>query len=143
MINHVNHQCKRDAVEKSLILPICRADERTANCCGVKVAIVKQIRRESRQRHYVELKPYIFDKVHIFSPQRPPALPRSKLFSRVTDSTYTGQHITERRGHTTMTRVGFEHMIPVTERSNTARGHWDRHNRNFTLIKSTGLPTGK
>jgi hypothetical protein len=27
LINHVNHQCKQDAVEKSLILPICRADE--------------------------------------------------------------------------------------------------------------------
>jgi hypothetical protein len=29
-INQVNHQCKQ-GVEKSLILPICHADERTAN----------------------------------------------------------------------------------------------------------------
>jgi hypothetical protein len=28
MINHVNHQCKQEAVEKNLILPICHADER-------------------------------------------------------------------------------------------------------------------
>jgi hypothetical protein len=44
MINHVNHQCKQEAVEKCLILPICCADERTANCCRVSVATVKQIR---------------------------------------------------------------------------------------------------
>jgi hypothetical protein len=41
MINRVNHQCKREAVKKSLVLPICRAGERTANCCGVKVVTVK------------------------------------------------------------------------------------------------------
>jgi hypothetical protein len=80
MINHVNHQCKQDVVEKSLILSICHADERTANYCGVSVATVKQIRRESRERNYAELKPYIFDKVHMFPPHLP-ALPRSKLFS--------------------------------------------------------------
>jgi hypothetical protein len=27
---------------------------------------VKQIRRESRERNYAELKPYVFDKVHMF-----------------------------------------------------------------------------
>jgi hypothetical protein len=46
MINHVNHQCKQEALEKCLILPICCADERTANYVGVSVDIVKQIRRE-------------------------------------------------------------------------------------------------
>jgi methylthioribose-1-phosphate isomerase len=66
MINHVNHQCKQEAVEKSLILPICRADERTANYYGVSVAAVKHIRQESRRRNYAKLKPYIFDKVHMF-----------------------------------------------------------------------------
>jgi hypothetical protein len=65
MINHVNHQCKEEAVEKSLILPVCRADERPANYCVVSVATVKQIRRESREKNCAELKPYIFDKVHI------------------------------------------------------------------------------
>jgi hypothetical protein len=50
MINHVNSQCKQ-AAEKSLILPICRADEKTANCCGVSVSTVKQVRRESRERN--------------------------------------------------------------------------------------------
>jgi hypothetical protein len=63
----VNHKCKQETAEKSLNLPICRADERTANYCGVTVAIVKQIRRESRERNYAELKPYIFNKVHISS----------------------------------------------------------------------------
>jgi hypothetical protein len=65
MINHVNHQCKQDAVEKSLILPICRAE--TANYCRVSVTTVKQIRRVSRERNYAELKPYTFDKVHMSS----------------------------------------------------------------------------
>jgi hypothetical protein len=32
MINHVNHQYKQEAVEKSLILHIFRADERTVKC---------------------------------------------------------------------------------------------------------------
>jgi hypothetical protein len=86
MINHVNHKCKQEAVEKSLILPVCCADERRANCCGVSVATVKQIRQKSRERN-AELKPYIFDKVLTFPPQRLPALPRSKIFSCVTDST--------------------------------------------------------
>jgi hypothetical protein len=30
----VNGLCKQ-VVEKSLALPLCRSDERTANCCGV------------------------------------------------------------------------------------------------------------
>jgi hypothetical protein len=77
----MNHQCKQEAVEKSLILPICHVDERTVNFCEVLVATVKQIRRESRERNYAELKPYIFDKVHMFPPQWLPGLPRSKLFS--------------------------------------------------------------
>jgi hypothetical protein len=81
MINHVNHQCKQEAVEKSLILPICRADERTGNYYGVSVATVKQIRQENRQRNYAVLKPYIFEKVHVFPPQHPLALLWSKLFS--------------------------------------------------------------
>jgi hypothetical protein len=51
MIDHVNHQCKQEAVENSLILPICCADERTANYCGVLVATVKQIRQKSRERN--------------------------------------------------------------------------------------------
>jgi hypothetical protein len=79
MINHVNHQCKQEAVEKSLILPNCHADERTAKYCGASVATVKQIRWQSRERNYAELKPYIFDKVHISICL--PTLPRSKPFS--------------------------------------------------------------
>jgi hypothetical protein len=35
------------------------------------------------------------------------------------DCTYTGQHNTEKRGHTSMPRMGFEPMIPVFERSKT------------------------
>jgi hypothetical protein len=50
LINRVNHRCKQEAVKKSLILPICRADEKTANYCGGSVATVKQIRRESRDK---------------------------------------------------------------------------------------------
>jgi len=34
---------------------------------------------------------------------------------------YTGQHNTEKRGHTSMPRVGFEHTIPVFELSKTVR----------------------
>jgi hypothetical protein len=52
MINHVNHQCKQEAVEKSLILDfvclLCRL--KTANYCGMLVATVKQIRQESREK---------------------------------------------------------------------------------------------
>jgi hypothetical protein len=44
MISHVNHQCKQEAVEKSLILSICHADEGTVNYCGESVAAVRQIR---------------------------------------------------------------------------------------------------
>jgi hypothetical protein len=81
MINHVNHQCKQEAVEMSPILPICHADERTANYYGVSVATVKRIRRESRDRNYAELEPYMFYNVHMLRSQCPPALPRSKHFS--------------------------------------------------------------
>jgi hypothetical protein len=42
MASHVNHQHKQDAV-KSLILPICYADERRTNCCEVSDATMKQI----------------------------------------------------------------------------------------------------
>jgi len=35
--------------------------------------------------------------------------------------TYTGQRNTEKRGHTSVPREGFETAIPVFERSNTAR----------------------
>jgi hypothetical protein len=52
MINHVNHQCKQEAVTKNLILPIYHADARTVNYCGVSVATVKQIRRDSRDRNF-------------------------------------------------------------------------------------------
>jgi len=34
---------------------------------------------------------------------------------------HTGQHETEKRGHTSMPRVGFEPTIPVLERSKTVR----------------------
>jgi hypothetical protein len=51
MIYHVNRQYKQEATEKSLILPICHADERTENYCGVSVSTVKQIRRETRHRN--------------------------------------------------------------------------------------------
>jgi hypothetical protein len=81
MINHVNYQCEQEAVEVSLILPIFRADERTANCRRGLVATVKQTIWENRERNYAKLKPYIFVKVHMFPPQHQPALPRSKLFS--------------------------------------------------------------
>jgi hypothetical protein len=40
-------------------------------------------------------------------------------------STYTGQHDTEKRGHTSMPRAGFEHAIPVFELSKTV-GALDR-----------------
>jgi hypothetical protein len=36
-------------------------------------------------------------------------------------SIYTGRHNTEKRGHTSMTRVGFEPTILVFERSKTVR----------------------
>jgi hypothetical protein len=72
-----------------VILPICLADIGTANICGVSVATVKQIWRESSERSYTQLTPYIFDKVHIFPPQRPSALPRSNIFPWVADSTIT------------------------------------------------------
>jgi hypothetical protein len=36
-------------------------------------------------------------------------------------TTYTGQHNTEKRGHTSMPRAGFEPTIPVFEWSNTVR----------------------
>jgi hypothetical protein len=51
MINRVNRLCKQETEEKNLILPISRADERTANWCGVSAATVRQIRRESRERN--------------------------------------------------------------------------------------------
>jgi hypothetical protein len=44
MTYDVKHQHKQEAVEKSLILPTCHADGRTANYCGVSVATMKQIR---------------------------------------------------------------------------------------------------
>jgi hypothetical protein len=68
LINHVNHQCKQEAVEKSQILPICYADERTTNYRRVFLATVKQIRWDSREKNCAELKPYIFDKVHMCPP---------------------------------------------------------------------------
>jgi hypothetical protein len=41
-------------------------------------------------------------------------------------STYTGQHNTEKRGHTSMPRVGFEPKIPVFERPKTVRAQTAR-----------------
>jgi len=40
-------------------------------------------------------------------------------------STYTGQHNTEKCGHTSMPRAGFEPTIPVFERSKTVRASDD------------------
>jgi hypothetical protein len=80
MKNHVNHQCKQEAVEKSLILPIRRSDERTVNCCGVSVATVKQIRRESRKRNYAE-KNLIFLTRSICSPHNVSPHCQSQIFS--------------------------------------------------------------
>jgi hypothetical protein len=42
----------------------------------------------------------------------------------------TGQHSTEKRGHTSMSRAAFEPVIPVFERSKTVRG-LDRAAINF------------
>jgi hypothetical protein len=81
MINHANRQYKQAAVEKSLILHICCADEREVNFCGRLVATVKQIRQDSREKNYADLKPYIFYKVRMFPEECQPALPRSELFS--------------------------------------------------------------
>jgi hypothetical protein len=67
--------------EKSMILPICRADEKTAIYYGVSVVTVKQIRWESRQRNYAVLKPYIIDKVHMFPPQHCSAKVKAFLLS--------------------------------------------------------------
>jgi hypothetical protein len=50
MVNHVNLHRNEESVDKSLILPICNVDERTANYWGVSVATVKQIVRDSRER---------------------------------------------------------------------------------------------
>jgi len=36
-------------------------------------------------------------------------------------TTYTGQHNTEKHGHRSMPRAGFEHTIPVLERLKTVR----------------------
>jgi hypothetical protein len=81
MINDVNHQRAQEAVYKSLALPDYNADERTANCCGVSAAKVKQTARENGQGKYAKLKPYIYDKVRMPRPprQRPYALSRSKF----------------------------------------------------------------
>jgi hypothetical protein len=93
IINHMNHQCIQEAVEKSLILPICHADKRTANYCVVSVVTVKQIRQEGKQRNYAVLKPCLFDKVHVFPPQCSLTLPSSKIYSWVTDSRAAIQHL--------------------------------------------------
>jgi len=47
-------------------------------------------------------------------------------------STYTGQHNTEKRGHISMPRAGFEPAIPVFERSKTVR--WQRYALRLFLI---------
>jgi hypothetical protein len=61
-------------------LPICRADERTANYCGALIATVKQIRRESRKRNYAELKPDIFDQGPYVPPTTPARTAKVKAF---------------------------------------------------------------
>jgi hypothetical protein len=63
MINHVNNQCKQ-AVEKSLILPICLANERTENSCGVSVEQWNKLDRTAE----TEIMPYIFDKINMSPP---------------------------------------------------------------------------
>jgi hypothetical protein len=75
-------------VKKSLSSPVCHADERTTNYRGVSTAAVEHY-TGSRDTNYAELQPYVFDKVHTFPPQRPPALPRSKIFSCVIKSTFS------------------------------------------------------
>jgi hypothetical protein len=78
-INHVNHQCIQEAVEKSLILPICHADERTVNYCRVSVATVKQIRWESRERNY-RVKALYFRQVPYVSPTMSARTAKVKAF---------------------------------------------------------------
>jgi hypothetical protein len=48
-IKPVNSQCKQEAMEKSLILPICSADERTAKHCDVLEKPVKKYNKEQRK----------------------------------------------------------------------------------------------
>jgi hypothetical protein len=50
VINHVNHLCKQETVEKSVIVPICGADKITEKYCGVSVSTLKSIRREMREK---------------------------------------------------------------------------------------------
>jgi len=42
--------CKQEAVEKSLILPICGAEKRTPEYCGILVGTIKGIRKESEKK---------------------------------------------------------------------------------------------
>jgi hypothetical protein len=51
---------------------------------------------------------------------------------------HTGQHKTEKRGHTSMRRVGFELMIPVFERSKTVRA-LDRSAIGTGVIRIKGI----
>jgi hypothetical protein len=49
-VNHVNRLCKQEAVEKSLIWPICRTDERTAKCWGVSVTTVNKSEEKTEMK---------------------------------------------------------------------------------------------
>lgn len=51
-VHHVNRVCGQETMEKSVILPICRADERKPKYCGVSVTRAKKnIRTKSKGRH--------------------------------------------------------------------------------------------
>jgi hypothetical protein len=50
MIKRVNHQCKQEAEQKSLILLICCAGERTANLCMVGCNSEKDQTGEQREK---------------------------------------------------------------------------------------------
>jgi hypothetical protein len=75
-LSHVNLHCKEDAVQEGLLLPICHADELLWS-----VGCSRETDRTGEHRNYAELKLDIFDKVHMFLPHQPPALPESKIFS--------------------------------------------------------------
>lgn len=42
LINHIHSLCRLKAVEKSVIFPVCRTDERMAKYCGVSVTTARK-----------------------------------------------------------------------------------------------------
>jgi hypothetical protein len=48
-IREVIYLCKQEAVDESLIVPICHADERTAKYCGISVKAVTSEGRASTE----------------------------------------------------------------------------------------------